>query len=343
MVAHQLEHQLPGVSWNLLEAQPALGGRLANADNSQGYIDMGGAWIWPQHQPNIRGLVKKLEIQTFTQIDDPSSTRFVGGALRLIHKLAETLPQQQIKLENAVTNCTLLEKNSNDNDVCSTNRFILVDTTTGESYMAKRVVVAIPPRVMQTTMAFSPSLSAEKIKAVQLSHTWMAGVTKIAVVYKTRFWSPQVSNMGLPGNGPAFQMYDSSTLDASVAAITFFAHVPPGSSALTDDKILADQVAKQLESVWKYHGMPHLAKQAKDYDQVYVQRWQMNKYISEDAAPRKIQPHPQPIRGLSTNEWDNQLLFAGTETDRFSPGVMEGAVSAAHRVFEELKESLKLS
>jgi monoamine oxidase len=344
MVAHQIQQQLPSVSWKLLEAQPALGGRLSNAEasSSQGYIDMGGAWIWPQQQPYMKKLVKTLDVQTFRQIDDPSSTRFVGGAVQLVHKLAETLPTHQIQLETGVTKCSLEEHTSSDS-TCS-DRLIRVETTSDESYLAKRVVVAVPPRVMQATMDFSPSLSDEKQRAVQQSHTWMAGVTKVALVYKDRFWPSQVSNMGLPGGGgPAFQLYDASTEDGSLAAITFFALVPPGSPALTDDQVLADQVSTQLQSVWKYHGMPELAKRAKDYSSVHVRRWPMIKYISEDASPTKIQPHPQPIRGLSATEWDNQLLFAGTETDRFSPGVMEGAVSAAHRVFAELKESLNLN
>lgn len=355
MVAHQIHHQLAApVSWKLLEAQPVLGGRLSNVEEAKGtttqgtggYIDMGGAWIWPQQQPYMKKLVKTLDIPTFRQFDDPSSTRFVGGAVQLIHKLAETLPADQIQLETAVTKLSLEKEHttSNNDSTCSDQRLIRVETTSHEQYLAKRIVVAVPPRVMQKTVEFSPSLSAEKQHAIQQSHTWMAGVTKVALVFQNRFWPSHVSNMGIPrdGRGPAFQCYDASTQDGSVAAITFFALVPPGSPALTDDQVLADQVATQLQSIWAYHGMKDLAKQVKDYTGVHVRRWPLIKYISEDASPTKIQPHPQPIRGLSTTEWDNQLLFAGTETDRFSPGVMEGAVSAAHRVFAELKQSLNL-
>lgn len=338
IVAHELQHQLPSVNWNLLEAQPTLGGRLANAETTQGYIDMGGAWIWPQQQPFMKELVKKLEIKTFQQIDDSSSMRIIGGAVQLIRNIAKTLPQQRIHLETAVHKCILEEHSANDDS--HSDRIIRVHTSNNRTYLTKRVVIAIPPRIMQTTIEFSPTLSAGKRHAIQQSHTWMAGVTKVALVYKSRFWSPQGSNMGLPGNGPAFQMYDSSTHDASLAAMTFFASVPTGSLALTDDKVLANQVAAQLQSAWKSHGQPDFATKAFDYNKVHVHRWPENKYISEDATPTKIQPHPQPIQSLSTTEWGNQLFFAGTETDRFSPGVMEGAVSAAHRVVTELKQIL---
>ena len=36
-------------------------------------------------------------------------------------------------------------------------------------------------------------------------------------------------------------------------------------------------------------------------------------------------------------EWSGRLLFAGTETDESSPGVMEGAIGSALRSVEQLK------
>jgi hypothetical protein len=100
---------------------------------------------------------------------------------------------------------------------------------------------------------FQPSFSAAKSEAMKDSHTWMAGVTKVSLVYETKFWTKDISNMGLPRQitGSAFQMYDASTKDGSVNAITCFALVPSGSPAKTDDKVLGDQVASQVANVWK--------------------------------------------------------------------------------------------
>jgi monoamine oxidase len=145
--------------------------------------------------------------------------------------------------------------------------------------------------------------------------------------------------MGLPGNmqGPAFQVYDASTKDGSVNALTFFALVPPGSPAKDHDKALVDQVTTQISTVWKSYRGIDLSEQVKKYADVHVQHWPMEKYISEDAAPKQIHPHPYPVRALSTNEWDGRLLFAGSETDQKSPGVMEGAVGAALRVANDIR------
>lgn len=44
-------------TFKVLEASPHLGGRLQN-DSQDNKIDLGGAWIWPDHQPNMKRLVK---------------------------------------------------------------------------------------------------------------------------------------------------------------------------------------------------------------------------------------------------------------------------------------------
>jgi len=178
-----------------------------------------------------------------------------------------------------------------------------------------------------------------KQAALTSSHTWMAGVTKISLVYDHKFWTKDISNMGLPQSlpGPAFQMYDASTRDGRVKAPTFFTLVPPGSPARKDNQVLADQVSSQIASVWKLFLAKDFRKEAKEYREVHVQHWPQETYISEDPNPTTIHPHPHPVRALSEMEWGGQLLFAGSETDQQSPGVMEGAVGAAIRVAKELQ------
>jgi len=61
-----------------------------------------------------------------------------------------------------------------------------------------------------------------------------------------------------------------------------------------------------------------------------VQRWPRESFIADDTAPTTIHPHPYPVRALGTPAWHGQLLFASTEADQGSPGVMEGAIGAGH-------------
>lgn len=146
--------------------------------------------------------------------------------------------------------------------------------------------------------------------------------------------------MGLPtsprSTGPAFQVYDASTADGTVTALTFFTHVPPQSDASNDDRVLTEQVARQLGLVWAYNGEKDMAAHVMDYTTVHVKRWPLEEYISEDPKPTKIHPHPYPVGALSQSEWKDRLLFAGSESEQVSPGVMEGAIGAAKRVLKEI-------
>ena len=135
-------------------------------------------------------------------------------------------------------------------------------------------------------------------------------------------------------------MYDSSTKDSSVSALTFFSLVPHNSPAGSDDKALAEMVAQQLAAVWKSMGQIQMANKTTSYTSYHIQRWPKETYISEDPKPKRINPHPHPVRELSTTDWNGMLHFCGSESDTMSPGVMEGAVSSAERVLEELEPFL---
>ena len=358
-VGHGLSRRQSGsataVRWKLLEASQRLGGRLFNASGTD--IDMGGAWIWPEHQPHVKELTHELGLAAFQQPDDSSSTRIEGGAVEFIEKLSQPFlesdntcggpggengeHEKRIHMNSPVTACKLLKKEENDDS--SPRVVVQVETANGETYLSRKVVFAVPPKLLSESVTFDPPLSQSKQAAMSSSRTWMAGVTKVALVYPQRFWDlgRSSSNMGFPsGIGPAFQVYDSSTRDNTTTALTFFAHVPPDSPAaqIDNDALLAQQVAHQMATVWRdYLNLPEYAAQAHTYDRFHVHRWPAEAYISgSDTRPDRIHPHPMPVPALSAPEWNGVLLFAGTETDRSSPGVMEGAIGAAKRVLQSL-------
>lgn len=165
--------------WKLLEARSVLGGRLAN-DATLNQIDLGGAWMWPEHQPKMGRLVTALGVETFRQPDDPSSTRFVGGAFQLIRKLAAQVPSENIQISAPVLKCSLkatVERQGPCSDTTASEETSYVEVTTAaqETFRARRVVFCVPPRLITQHIAFDPPLSNAKWKAMQASHTWMAG------------------------------------------------------------------------------------------------------------------------------------------------------------------------
>ena len=197
--------------WALLEAHATrIGGRIKNADGVD--IDLGPAWLWPQHQPKMSALARDLGVATFPQPDDSSSTRLVGGAFALVQALHSQLPAERVKMGFLVKKCKLVGEK------------IELTSQTGDVVTSGFAVFAAPPKIVAAHIEFEPALSAPKRRAMAASQTWMAGVTKVALQYPDRFWPLQggVSNTGLrPGpNQPAFQVYDGSSAgDKTIALV----------------------------------------------------------------------------------------------------------------------------
>jgi len=330
-LANRLQQQ-QSPAFHLLEASDRLGGRLRN-DAVHDEIDLGGAWIWPDHQPKMRRLVKELDIATIQQrpVDPYTLTmRLQGGAVRIVNELAKPLADR-IQYNAPVRQCRHLDD--------GTVQLQYEDASeTTASIHAKHVVFAVPPRLLHKHVTFDPPLSAAKQAAMQRSNTWMAGVTKVTLVYRDGFWLQNPAAMQAYGrigvvSGPAFQLYDAST--TSLHALTAFTL-----STTTKEDELIEQVAQQLAKVWKATGNFDLSDKAASYTEAAVQFWPHETYISEEARPTTIQPHPHPVAALATAEWNGALLFAGTETDQASAGVMEGAVGSSERVLKALMDSI---
>lgn len=179
-------------SWKLLEARSVLGGRLLN-DKVHNEIDLGGAWVWPEFQPKIASLIQSLSstsnnIGIFRQPDDPSSTRIVGGAVQMVNLLAAQVPPNAIQLNSPVVSCTLKTmdgstanasptSSSSNNNTQKEGDFVEVKTANQETYQAKRVVFAVPPRLLTKHVTFDPPLNPDKWQAMSTSETWMAGTS----------------------------------------------------------------------------------------------------------------------------------------------------------------------
>eukprot|EP00039_Didymoeca_costata_P003170 m.65712 g.65712 ORF g.65712 m.65712 type:complete len:379 (+) comp11754_c0_seq2:143-1279(+) len=324
-VAHGLaQNTRKKLSFVVLEASNILGGRLRNTKETE--VDLGGAWIWPMYgQRNIADLVMGLGLKTMGQVGDSSSVRIVGGAYKIITSLADQVGDEHIKMDFAVTSCVRDESKG----------IITLKSEDGKTVRANKVVFAAPPRIVYERVTFKPELPESKLSAMKRSQTWMAGVTKVAIEYASCFWPKNGAvNTGL-GRGPAFQMYDASSEGDRVPALTFFTLAKGYDS--NDDLIKA--CIRQLGGYWEQIGLHDLVSKLSKFTATTVQRWPNEKFISDDVNPQTINPHPSPVKALGETAWGSTLLFAGTETDQDSPGVMEGAVSAAKRVLRQLSSS----
>lgn len=352
-----------GISYVLLEASPErLGGRLRN---TAGGIDLGAAWVWPAHgQHRVAALLEELGIGTFPQPgNDAGNTRVVGGTAALVDGIVRGLEPARLMLGWRLESARLADDNGVV--VLMSSSIVNIDADADadaqaqpRQFFARYVVMAAPPRKLSDgSVQFSPALPAPRIQAMRQARTWMAGVTKVVVHFSEPFWrrvgvGHDIANMGL-SSGPAFQVYDASSFEDSVVALTFFALAPAELSSAADEdhaeQALAEACCGQLAAAWRRYRVPAafsdaLTKGCRDTAtaRVVAQRWPKAQHISDEEHPTTIHPHPRPVAALAQVEWSGRLHFAGTESDQRSPGVIEGAIGSAHRVLAALdREGLR--
>ena len=379
----------------LLEASTRFGGRLMNTPTG---LDLGAAWVWPQAgQPNVESLLLELSMETFDQPgDSPAGTRITGGAYAFIENLINNIKKhtkmkvdmsscesplqldwylEQVRLvtraSSISSNADTNDNSGNDNGKDSKRKDKEIEVvqltamqrdteSSPRTILARHVILAIPPRLLATSVTFSPPLPTHKLQAMLQAYTWMAGVSKVVIEYPFKFWPAEMDplvNTGLKYQGtsgsssssrgkgnrnrgtaaPAFQVYDGSTEDYDRVAITFFT-LPPPDGSLDDNQKLAQACVQQLAEIWIDNEIPEpiLNRLVNKTGAVTVQRWPLSS-ISDDFAPTTIRPHPKINRVLREPIWNGKVLFAGSESDQYSPGVMEGAISSAKAARQDLE------
>ena len=215
-LAHSL--QARGCDWRLFEARERMGGRVLTAKAGDGMpIDLGATWFWPGSQPAITRLVADLGLQSFEQLDDgrvlhlsdpnraaltvaltdglipsddPSAPatpgavhggarRVAGGAGAVIDALVRQLPSARLReghrLDSLVDHGDFVELRLRFGDV-------------PYSVNARRVVLALPPRVADASVRFEPDLDPEVRAVLQATPTWMATAAKAGFSYTRAFW-----------------------------------------------------------------------------------------------------------------------------------------------------------
>ncbi|KAL7462079.1 hypothetical protein ACHAXS_002475 [Conticribra weissflogii] len=175
------------------------------------------------------------------------------------------------------------------------------------------------------------------------------------------------------GRMEVFDIYDACTFPLSlsqksrrkndrvdgVAAFTIFACLSLDSLSLRKSDI-ATRIMSQLASIAplskSHDDEANSSSWMTNYSRSVVKIWPLVDSINDNPKTMTVGSHPEPRTALATPEWpldgesivegDSEtkseqfmIYFAGTESDLRSPGLMEGAVSAAHRVVKELQRS----
>jgi monoamine oxidase len=337
-------------AWNLqqkkcdviiLEARNRTGGRILSPHingNTNGCIDMGPAWVWPEFQPRLQQLLSKLDIETFKQntngdmlyemdantierYGDQSSHemsfRIVGGANKIIKALQTELPENSVHLNVQVTS---IENNN------STSGLPLRIRTqrggTSMDYTADKIVLALPPRLTQSTINFIPELPVDIFKLWESTPTWMAGHCKIVFIYDKPFWRERkLSGEVFSRLGPLTEIYDGSTIDGSTFALISFV----GLSAHQRKQLGPEQLIKMCQTQL----LRLFGEESKAVKDIQIKDWSLEQHTTTAVDLSTPPHHPQYPANMPRTLWDNQIILAGTEVAREHGGYIEGALESA--------------
>src|SRR6266571_2470083 len=156
----------------LFEARERLGGRILSVAQagSGGVIDLGPTWFWPDTQPLMTNLVAELGLVSISQHDDGSSLhlsdpdkapnridrrklhegarRLPGGMAQLIDVMAKELTSGFLHFNHVLT------------EVSDRTGHVVLTFADGDDIIeveARQVVLAVPPRLLEQGVRFTPT------------------------------------------------------------------------------------------------------------------------------------------------------------------------------------------
>ncbi len=329
----------------LIEARDRLGGRILTVDEngqlSEDGFDLGPSWYWPHMQPVMTDLLEELGVPAFEQRSDgdvifermsregprryhgdseePRSFRLAGGTGSLVSALARALPPEHVQLGARVTAMTLREDGVE----------LTIQRADGsvEPLNATHVIAAVPPRLLEAMVAFTPVQDVRTARRWRDAPTWMAPHAKFFACYDRPFWR----EAGLAGTaqsmvGPMPEIHDATTASGQ-AALFGFLGVSADQRAAVGDEALIGACLDQLERFFGAEARRPRATLLKDWASD-----PLTATVADRVPTGHVAPDDAP---WVTGPWQARLALAGSETSPSEPGYLAGAVVAAARAVDE--------
>ena len=338
-----------GIEFHLLEARHRFGGRIltvnGKGDPSPDGFDLGPSWFWPGMHPHMARVVADLGLGAFpqhTQGDvvversrfdavqrfptlpqEPHSLRFAGGTGAIVSALVEALPTGQLHLGARVSCVTIRDGGS----VLS-----FWDGEADGELVARQVILALPPRLLASTVDFEPALNSEILLRWRQTATWMAPHAKFVALYDRPFWREAgLSGTAQSGVGPLVEIHDATLASGAAALFGFVGLDRRQRTAVGEEALVKAAVAQLVRLFGPEAGQPQ-ATLFKD--------WTADAFTATEADAQS-EGHPLPDPGpWVSGSWAPYVSLAGSETSATDPGYLAGALDAAERAVAEIVRSL---
>lgn len=337
--------QFAGHDWLLVEARPRLGGRVetVSASSSLPAVDLGPTWFWPATQPRMARLVADLGLTSFAQHDSGAvlhlakgdgspeplpqtgvhngAQRVAGGMAAVVEALQQRLAVERIRLGYELTRVS--DRGDHVEAHCWTGAETVV-------ILARRVVLALPPRLVSERIGFEPALAPALQTKLDETPTWMAAQCKALSRFTHAFWR----EAGLAGN--AFvthaqavlgEVFDASQEGTPGAALGGFSALPPSvrSAFRAAHEMMVHSQFAQL------YGPPAAE------GELHLRDWAQERFTCAARDVADPGAHPEEgVLSLAEPVWEGRVLLGGSETAMQGTGYLEGALDAAARLWRRI-------
>jgi len=338
----------------LLEARDVPGGRIlsvspsghpaAGADAIDRF-DLGPSWFWPGFQAQLDQLVRDLDLARFEQfeagdalvertpseppvqtrgyVNSPASMRLVGGMGALIDALRRRLDETRIITGQAVRRLR------------SSGPHIELDSEDAAGQMTTwrvgQVLLALPPRLVEHSIEFTPALPEALARQWRGTPTWMAPHAKYFAIYDTPLWREQgLSGEARSARGPLVEIHDASMPGGSAALFGFFG-VPARVRKGVPEDMLRSHCRAQLARLF--------GPQAATPRMELIKDWAQDPYTATAADLDSAGHHAEaPAATAPSGPWRGRLIGIASEWSPQFPGYVAGAVEAASLGVQALPE-----
>lgn len=198
----------------------------------------------------------------------------------------------------------------------------VTDDGQAHQYLARHVLLAMPPRLVVERIGFEPPLPDPLARAWSDCPIWMAPHAKYVAVYPRPFWRAQ----GLSGSarsyaGPMVEIHDASAAEG-MGAIFGFIGVP----AATRQNIPADALLglcrAQMGRLFGPEALKPTAEWLKD--------WSTDVFTATDADTVSAAGHATaPPAAAVDGRWQGRITGIASEWSSLFPGYVAGAIDAA--------------
>lgn len=347
--AYRLQ-QIGIADYRIFEARPSPGGRVLTLSSAQmtalkpgaaataDFFDFGPSWFWPEYQLQLGQLVDTLGLGHYEQYETgdmivelsyqgpvmrmpgyrsaPASMRISGGMGALIEALQRRLDPERILTGQIVRRLRRTQAGV-EVDTC--------DDRSGETaWQATHVLLALPPRLAQASIDFSPPLPEGLSRSWQQSATWMAPHAKYFATYETAFWRDQgLSGAGRSAVGPMAEIHDASTPSGQAALFGFIGVPATARKALAEGELLAQCRAQLARMFGPIAALPTAE---------FIKDWAADPFTAVEADwAGNAQHAAAPPQAAESGPWAGHLNGVGSEWSLEFPGYLAGAIDAVDR------------